>query len=52
MLFFAGHVRVVNVQEGCDNIDDVHDQKTQHKSDVTKVDGNECNQIQVELGMF
>ena len=52
MLFFAGHVTVLNVQEGYDNIDDVHPQKTQHESDVTKVDGNECYQIQLESGMF
>ena len=52
MYFFSGHVTVVNVQEGYDNIDDVHCQKTQDKSDVTRVDGNECYQIQLESGMF
>ena len=51
-VIFSGHVTVVNVQEVYNNIDDVHPQKTQHKSDVTKVDGNECYQIQLESGMF
>ena len=40
------------MQEGYDKIDDVRPQKTQHKSDVTKDDGNECYQIQLESGMF
>ena len=51
-ILFSGHVTVVNVQEGYDNIDDVNCQKTQDKSDVTKVDGNECYQIWLESGMF
>ena len=51
-VIFSGHVTVVNVQEGYNNIDDIHPQTTQHKSDVTKVDGNECYQIQLESGMF
>ena len=29
-ILFSGHVTVVNVQEGYDNVDDVHCQKT-HK---------------------